>query len=117
MKSFKLTLMTFVMIAAATATSACSEVETSTPAEAQLRSVLETEGAQYVDDLETALSTKDGTQDANGAGQCCWGHCNNSNAFYSPTLSSGCRDWVVAVCHNSGLAFNPSGDAWWGTCL
>ena len=67
MKSFKLTLMTFAMIVAAT--SACSGVETSTPPEeAKLRSVLETEGAQYVDDLETALSTKDSTQDANGAG-------------------------------------------------
>ena len=116
MKAFKLTLMTVAAIAAAATTSACSEAETGTSEEARLRSVLEAEGGQYVGDLEALSSTKDDEQGNHSASSCCWGHCNTSGPFHSALITSGCRDWVIDICHMSGMAFNPNGDAWWGTC-
>jgi hypothetical protein len=52
----------------------------------------------------------------NQAGQCCWGHCNSSNAFVKVNVTQNCRDRIIESCHNAGQLFNPNGDAWWGTC-
>lgn len=58
-----------------------------------------------------------GTTNANGAGQCCWGHCTSSGAFEFPFLTDGCRAAVVNHCHNDlHQNFDPNGDAWWGSC-
>ena len=55
-------------------------------------------------------------QDVSAGGLCCWGHCNASGAFVKVNVTVNCRDRIVESCHNAGLAFNPNGDAWWGTC-
>ena len=79
------------------------------------------DGTETVNDAVTtnpqsSTDAKGGTTNANGAGQCCWGHCTASNAFEFPLLTDGCRAAVVNECHRRGLAFDPNGDAWWGTC-
>jgi hypothetical protein len=116
MQTFRHALVIFVVLAAGALSSGCHGVDASTPEDDRLSQVLETEGGEYAGDLEPESSTKEDGQDVNSAGQCCWGHCSSSGSFYSRSVSSGCRDWVVAVCHNAGLAFNPYGDAWWGSC-
>jgi hypothetical protein len=64
----------------------------------------------------SSASASGGTTNTDSSGRCCWGHCTSSNAFEFPFLTSGCRAAVVNECHRRGLAFDPNGDAWWGTC-
>jgi len=83
--------------------------------EARLSQVLKAERGELARESMPSFSGEEISAN-NSAGRCCWGHCNSSGAFYSTDVSAGCRDWVVAVCHYAGSAFNPSGDAWWGSC-
>lgn len=115
MKRLRFVMVMFCAVTVGVPVSACNDVGESTSEEDRLIQVLEAEGGKLAGETFPA-SSKDDTQETNGAGQCCWGHCNNSGAFYNPYVSSGCRDWVVNVCHSAGLAFNPNGDAWWGGC-
>lgn len=85
-------------------------------------------GSTEIPDDDSTVDAEIGTAEAipeeigeadsevNGAGQCCWGHCSNTGPFCGYSVAENCREWVVATCHSWGAAFNPNGDAWWGSC-
>ena len=108
-----------MVLCAATAVSAtgCADRSTGASDEERLIEAVEANGGIYVGEIpQASLPPKGSISQARQDGLCCWGHCNSSNAFENIFLTSGCREWVVDSCHNAGLAFNPNGDAWWGTC-
>lgn len=115
MHACKSVLMVFC-VAAAAAASGCADANKSS--DDRLIEAVEAAGGVYVGEVpQASFPPKGGISQARQDGLCCWGHCNNSNAFENVSLTSGCREWVVNTCHNAGLAFDPNGDAWWGTCL
>jgi len=118
MQACKSVLMVLCAAAAVSATGCAADKSTGTSDEQRLIEAVEAGGGQYIGEIpQSSLPTKGGTSDANGQGLCCWGHCTSSFAFENVSLPSGCREWVVGVCHDAHQAFNPNGDAWWGTCL
>ncbi|HEY0484337.1 MAG TPA: hypothetical protein VGD37_42750 [Kofleriaceae bacterium] len=103
--------------AAAAAASGCADTDKSS--DDSLIKAVEAAGGVYVGEVpQASFPPKGGISQVNERGLCCWGHCNASNAFENLSISSGCREWVVAVCHNANppQPFNPNGDAWWGAC-
>jgi hypothetical protein len=121
MKLRNLVLMVFCAAVVGVFVASCGVDEKASEAtddDDRLAEVVRANGGEMAGDIDQSSSpAKDHSQNANGAGQCCWGHCTSSEAFLNRTLSEGCRAWVVNVCHANNQAFLPNGDAWWGTCL
>lgn len=108
MSTFKFALMVSCTIAAGSFASACNDVDETAPEEDHLIEVLKSDGGEF-----QPPSTRDDTQEVNGAGQCCNWICNNGGWYVNWYVTSGCTGYASSHCSASrgGLW-----DAWWGSC-
>lgn len=109
MQSLRFALMVACTLAMGSIAGACNALDESAPEEGGDIETLENEQSDH-----QSPTSKDDTQDVNGAGQCCKWKCYGSGTTWiDPHISSGCNGYASSWCH---YYLNGLNDAWWGSC-